>query len=55
MATKRKLMNGDEGEAKADVKKVMTETIFWVELLYDGVYVKSEVRKKITITFSLEE
>ena len=28
MATKRKLMNGDEGEAKADVKKVMTRMIF---------------------------
>ena len=38
MATKRKLI--DESEAKADVKKVMTETIFRVELLYDGVYVK---------------
>ena len=37
MATKRKLI--DESEAKADVKKVMTETIFRVELLYDGVYV----------------
>ena len=38
VATKRKLI--DESEAKADVKKVMTETIFRVELLYDGVYVK---------------